>query len=176
MSSDDTASTVNNNQDNEDTEESLESSDEGESEKGIPLKRISKGKEKRDVKNSDDEGSDEGSESSEEGQTDETSPRRGIDLVFRDIRYSVKSREGVKEKFQRLIHREPAPMKEIIKGISGRFERGRLYAIMGPSGAATTTKICTRVSFRPPSPVEDFITNSTSFYTSSVFFSLTSDG
>eukprot|EP01088_Endostelium_zonatum_P016155 TRINITY_DN4248_c0_g1_i2.p1 TRINITY_DN4248_c0_g1~~TRINITY_DN4248_c0_g1_i2.p1 ORF type:complete len:561 (-),score=135.08 TRINITY_DN4248_c0_g1_i2:32-1714(-) len=139
MSSDDTASTVNNNQDNEDTEESLESSDEGESEKGIPLKRISKGKEKRDVKNSDDEGSDEGSESSEEGQTDETSPRRGIDLVFRDIRYSVKSREGVKEKFQRLIHREPAPMKEIIKGISGRFERGRLYAIMGPSGAGKTT-------------------------------------
>ena len=35
---------------------------------------------------------------------------------------------------------------------------------------ATTTKICTRVSFRPPSPVEDFITNSTPFYTSSVFF------
>lgn len=50
----------------------------------------------------------------------------GIDIVFKDIRYSVWDSKGRK-------------WKEILKGVSGEIKSGQCLAIMGASGAGKTT-------------------------------------
>uniref|UniRef100_A0A1L8E493 Putative pleiotropic drug resistance pdr1-15 abc superfamily protein n=1 Tax=Nyssomyia neivai TaxID=330878 RepID=A0A1L8E493_9DIPT len=66
-------------------------------------------------------------------------PRReAIDISFRNLKYTVKSVNITKCNIE---------TKEILKGISGTFESGRLTAIMGPSGAGKSTLLNVLASY-----------------------------
>jgi ABC-type multidrug transport system ATPase subunit len=58
-----------------------------------------------------------------------------IDIVFKNLSYTIK----IKDEKSRLWKRLPDIKKEILKGISGIIEHGKVTAIMGASGAGKTS-------------------------------------
>eukprot|EP01090_Pellita_catalonica_P011885 TRINITY_DN2458_c0_g1_i4.p1 TRINITY_DN2458_c0_g1~~TRINITY_DN2458_c0_g1_i4.p1 ORF type:complete len:662 (-),score=105.92 TRINITY_DN2458_c0_g1_i4:46-2031(-) len=90
---------------------------------------------------SDQESSSEGSYSSgaeaiaaEEPQKAK-SQKKGINIDFRDVSYSVEPHRNPIE----IIKRKPRKVIEILDNVSGYFAAGKLTAIMGPSGAGKTS-------------------------------------
>lgn len=64
-----------------------------------------------------------------------------IDIVFKDITYAIEM-PSEDEKFYHKIFccgKPPPVTKEILKGVSGIIEHGKVTAIMGASGAGKTS-------------------------------------